>query len=327
MLADFYGLRLVSAAGAVRTIASSRSQSTPQGVGVLAQMPFILAINRGDGVAVDPAGNVVVADQDAQMVRRISPADAVTLAAGLVGSFGGAVDGVGSAAQFAFLSGAIASDSTGALYVGDGFGALRRIGTDNATTLLAGSATAFGAVDGNGAAARFNIISGLAVGTGGNVFVGDFANNAVRRVDSAGNVTTYAGVMGQSGRVDGPIATARFQAPRDLALGPDGALYVNDNGTIRKVTPDGATVSTVGAAGGQVNKFALDSAGTIYFDSPSGLFMLPSGGVATLLIPHTSGNVVLGSSPQLPNVNAMAVLGPKQIVMVSGAQILVATLP
>ncbi len=74
-----------------------------------------------------------------------------------------------------------------------------------------------------------------------------------------------------------------------------------------------------------MTKFAIDLAGTIYFDSPSGLSMLPSGAAAaTLLIPL---NVVLGSNPLLSNINAMAVLGPKQIVLVSSSQLLVATLP
>jgi len=50
----------------------------------------------------------------------------------------------------------------------------------------------------------------------------------IRRIDSGGNVTTYAGVAGQNARVDGPIATARFQLLLDAALGPDGAVYVVD---------------------------------------------------------------------------------------------------
>jgi sugar lactone lactonase YvrE len=329
LMAGSEGLRLVSATGAVRTIAAVAAAEIfgTQGLGVLAQIPFGLATNDPQGVTVDPAGNVVVADFVTAEVRRISPAGVVTLAAGLTGGNEGSVDGVGSEAQFTSLGYAIASDSNGVLYVADNFG-LRRIGADNATTQPAGSTTTFGAVDGIGGAARFNRILGLAVGPGGNVFVGDAGNNAVRRIDPAGNVTTYAGVMGQSAHVDGPIAAARFEAPADVAFAPDGALYVSDNRTLRRIAPDGSSVSTIAAVSG-LTRFAIDAAGTVYYGDllfPSGLYMLPQGGVSTLLIP-TGNAIVLGASPRLLDIDAIAVMGPKQLVILSGAQILQVTLP
>ena len=329
MLSDFYGLRLVSAAGAVRTIASNAAAGvTPEGLGTLAQMPFSLAVNNAQAVTVDPAGNVVIADSGTRVVRRISPAGVVTLVAGLTGGFHGSVDGVGSAAQFSDLGVSITGDSAGVLYVGDRF-VVRRIGSDNATTLLAGSTTEFGAVDGTATTARFNRVFGLAVGgvgTGGHVFAGDGANNAVRRIDPAGTVATYAGVMGQSAGVDGPIATARFVFPGRLAFAPDGSLYVVDGGGIRRIAADGASVSSLAGISG-VSNFAIDAAGTLYYAVVDGaLMMLPLGGTSSVLIP-AGGSVVLGSSPRLPNINAIAVLGPKQLVILSGSQILVATLP
>jgi sugar lactone lactonase YvrE len=334
MLADDLALRVVSATGTVRTIASHAAAGvTPTGVGTLAQMPFSVPT----ALTVDPAGNVVIADKATRTVRRISPAGVVTLAAGLTGSFGGAtpagfpvggpVDGVGSEAQFSDLGYAIASDSAGVLYVADNYG-LRRIGTGNATTQPAGSTTAFGAVDANGAAARFNRIFGLAVGPGGDVFAGDSGNAAVRRIDPAGNVTTYAGVMGQSARVDGPIAVARFSLPGQVVFAPDGALYVVErfDGVIRRIAPDGLSVSTLAAPSGVTGSIAVDAAGTLYYGTTSGLFALPLGGAASLLIPQ-GASIVLGSRPSLLNVDSVAILGPRQLVIVSGGQILKATLP
>jgi sugar lactone lactonase YvrE len=324
MLADDLAVRSVSASGTVFTIASHAAIGiTPTGIGTLPQMPFGLAINDPQGVTVDPAGNVVVAS-DFQTVRRISPTGVVTLAAGLTGGLGAPIDGVGSEAQFAQTGYAIASDSTGAVYVADEFG-LRKVAADNTTTTPAGSPINFGAVDGNGATARFNRIFGLAAGPGGVVYAADAGNNAVRRIDAAGNVTTYAGVMGQSGSVDGPIATARFIGPGAVALAPDGSLYVAD-GSLRRVAADGSSVSTIAAAGFQIIRLAVDASGTVYYTTPSGLFMLPQGGASTLLIP-VGGATVLGSSPHLFGVDGLAVLGPKQLVILGGSQILVATLP
>ncbi len=332
MLADDQAIQLVSATGVVRVIASSRVPSTPQGVGVLAQLPFTLG-STANAVTVDPSGNVVVADGAMRNVRRISSAGAVTLAAGLAGSFGGAINGVGSETQLTGAFTAIANDATGAAYLSDGFGSVHRIGTDNVTILFAGSEdiSLLGYVDGPAATARFKFVTGLAASPGGVVFVSDRGNNVIRRIDQGGNVTTYAGVAGQSARVDGPIATARFQSMLDIALGADGALYVLDttdniSGVIRKISPDGSSVSTVGSSG-QVRKFTIDSAGTIYYEDPAGLWMLAPAGAITLLIPHTNGSTVLGANPQITFINAITMLGPKQIVLVSGAQLLVATLP
>ena len=341
MLGDADGLRLVSAVGAVRTIAHGTGATTPLGVGVLAQLPFIVGVGRRVDVTVDPSGNIIVADELSTTVRRIDPAGVATFAAGLVGSRDGPIDGIGSEAQFFGLWDVI-TDSAGVIYVSDGVGSVRRIAANGATTLFAGSTVVpggLGYVDGNGAAARFNFITGLAFGSGGNIFVGDRGNNVIRRIDSAGNVTTYAGVAGQAARVDGPIATARFQSPNDVVSGPDGSLYVLDKpdnitGTIRRITPDGASVSTLAGSGGQVRIFTIDAAGTIYYADDfttsllGGLWMLPAGATTpTRLIQYTNGNVVLGSNPRIGIVDSIAVLGPKRILLASGSQLLVATLP
>ena len=340
MVADEIALRLVSAAGAVRTIASNFGggfNPTPQGVGTLAQIPFALGVNSIQGVAVDASGNVVVADADRRLVRRISPTGVVTLAGGLVSGLSNSVDGVGSEAQFTRV-GRIVSDNTGVLFAIDNF-SVRRIGTDNAVTVLAGSATAFGGVDGNAATARFqgnafNNRTGLALGPGGNLYMGDAGNNAVRRIDPAGNVTTVAGALGQSGIADGPIASARFRLPGGLAFAPDGALYVIDGvntgqtGILRRIAPDGASVSTlpVPAVSGLTGSIAVDAVGTLYYGTTQGLSMLPVGGMQTTLIP-LGGINVLGTSPQLVAVEGIAILGPRQLVVLSGGQILVVTLP
>lgn len=334
MLAEHRALRQVSAAGVLHTLASGFAQAmAPDGTGVLAQMPFAsLASESLQAVTVDPAGNVVVVEKLSRLVRRISPTGVVTLAAGLTHGPGATemIDGIGSAAQFVSDVVSIASDPFGVLYVGDSFG-VRRIGLDNTTTLFAGSRSTAGAVDGNAGTARFGAIWGLAVKPGGDVFVGD-SNNAVRRVDAAGNVSTHAGVMGQSGSTDGPIAAARFTAPKQIAFAPDGALFVVDNlivdATVRKVSSDGTSVSTLPIpANSFVTAIAVDAAGTLYYGSNTfGLMRLPPGGTPSVVIPHGAG-VVLGASPTLWNIDGIAVLGPKQLVVLSSGQVLKVTLP
>ena len=331
---DDKGIRLIDAAGNVTTLASTAASfATPTGVGTLPQEPFVLAVNRFSALAVDAAGRVVVADNGTAELRRIDSGGVVTLAAGLTGGFAGVVDGKGSEAQFVDLGISLASAPGGTLYVGDN-NTVRRVAPDNSVATLAGDPTTFGCVDGNAATGRFNRAFGLAVGPTGDVFVGDAGCNAVRRVDALGNVTTYAGVFGQSMRIDGPIAAARFIGPRSLAFAADGSLYVADylilgsGGAVRKIAADGSSVTTIPEVGGQVLMLTVDTAGTLFYVDPAGLWMLPAGAAtATLLIPHTNGNSVLGTTPQLSFVNAIGMLGPKQILLIAGGQILVATLP
>ena len=82
-----------------------------------------------------------------------------------------------------------------------------------------------------------------------------------------------------------------------------------------------AGVSLVGA-------FTIDAAGTLYYGSAGGLMKLPLGGTSSVVIPRGPGNaVVLGDNPGLGGVEGVAVLGPNQLVILSGQQILKATLP
>ena len=341
-------LRAVSASGDVHTIATQAAIDVAVGgTGVLAQMPIgLTSANHTSlppqAVVVDPAGNVVITESRGADVRRISATGTVTLVAGLTGtnSAGSAVpvDGVGSEAQFKDVGNAIASDGTGVLYVGDAH-SVRRIGTDNATTLFAGSRTANGAVDGNAATARLGFtIAGLAVGPTGDVFVADVLNMAIRRVDAGGNVTTYAGALGQAGIADGPIGTARLTKPTGIAFAADGALLIADNGTLRRVTPDGSSMSTIyaGAGPAQGAHLAVDAAGNIYFGgSGGGLFarglylLAPGASTATLLVAYDSAGPVLGSAPaaRVNDIDAITLAGPKQLVVLTGGQILKVTLP
>jgi sugar lactone lactonase YvrE len=325
---DDLAIRSIDAAGNVTTIAAANVfDQTPEGTGVLAQLEFAVAINRSNGLVVDPTNGTVVVAENGSTLRRIASNGAVSLVAGLNGGYHGVVDGVGSAAQTADLGISLATAPNGTLYFGDSY-VLRRVATDRTVTTVAGSRTEFGAVDGNAATARFNRLFGLAVGPNGDVFVADAGNAAVRRVDAVGNVTTYAGVLGQgTALIDGPIATARFTGPRQLAFEPGGSLLVVDNGVLRRISADGSQVSTVAGVGGQLLTVAVAADGTIFYADVNGLWSLAPGSSTPSWLIRATGTNTLGSNPTLYGIQSLAILGPKQLVMISGSQLLVATLP
>jgi sugar lactone lactonase YvrE len=152
-----------------------------------------------------------------------------------------------------FGAAGIVIDAAGNLYVAESAGNdIRRIGTDGSITMFAGAADqSAGTADGAGTAAKFSQPTAEALGVDGSIYLTDTANNTVRKVTSAGVVTTLAGTAGASGSADGKGATARFNTPLGIAFGSDGALYVADAGnhTIRRLALDGTVTTIAGTAG------------------------------------------------------------------------------
>ncbi|OIO55049.1 MAG: hypothetical protein COX57_01895 [Alphaproteobacteria bacterium CG_4_10_14_0_2_um_filter_63_37] len=200
----------------------------------------------------------------------LSLAGAVTTVAGTAG-IGGAVDNAGPLAQF---NGPYSLTGNGTyLYVADfGNSTIRRIDPANGmVTTLAGSPGTWGGADGIGAAASFNGPSGI-VCDGASLYVADYANHTIRKIDLATTrVTTLAGTAGLSGSGDGVGAAARFNNPYGITT--DGIdLYVSDygNSTIRRIDPiTGAVTTLAGSAGVWGSDDGVGTAAT--FNGPYGI--------------------------------------------------------
>lgn len=197
------------------------------------------------GLAIDGADNLYVADTGNQTIRKITPAGVVTTLAGQAREFGFA-DGTGSAARFNVPRG-IASDTLGDVYVADSSNqVIRRITPDGVVTTIAGAPGVAGSQDGAAAAARFKDPPGIAVDAAGNLYVADQGNHTIRKITPDGVVSTIAGLAGAAGYADGSGSAARFNNPEGIAVDAAGNVYVADRGNsaIRRITPAGV-VSTV----------------------------------------------------------------------------------
>jgi streptogramin lyase len=253
----------------VTTVAGSAGvQGSADGVGSAA------LFHAPGGIAVDGSGHIYVVDSDNQTLRKLSidtdGLATVTTLAGLARSKGSA-DGTGDAARFNGPVG-VAADAAGSfIYVADGQNdTVRKVTANGTVTTLAGAAGLIGSNDGIGGNARFFKPKGITVDSHGFVYVADTNNNTIRRIDSAGVVSTFVGFAG-SGSENGTGKGARFSFPTSVAVTQEGNLYVADttNDTIRKITPAGVVTTFAGSPGESGSADGSGSAARFY--NPSGV--------------------------------------------------------
>jgi sugar lactone lactonase YvrE len=289
-------IRQANSAGVVQTLAGSPGiTGSSDGVGGSA------AFSNPAGVAVDSSGNIYVADSGNSTIRKITAGGSVSTLAGQAG-VAGSSDGTGSAAHFNAPRG-IAVDSSGNVYVADTENdTVRKITSGGTVSTLAGAAGQTGSGDGAGGSARFNAPYAVAVDSGGNVYVADFNNATIRKINTSDTVSTLAGTAGNVGFTDGTGFAASFNQPYAVAVDGSGYVYVADtyNRALRMVSPSGSVVTL----NGPETRFyypqgiAVGSSGTLYVAdgdnqavSSGGAVVAPSGGA-----PVASQSVTLGQN-------------------------------
>ncbi len=250
------------------------------------------------GVATDGGGNLYIADFFNHRVRKIDAAGTITTIAGTGGDelFGGGFGGDGGPAAEARLNGpsGVAVDGAGNLYIADFFNhRIRKVDAAGTITTVAGTGGdglfggGFGGDGGPAAEARLNGPSSVAADGAGNLYIADFFNHRVRKVDAAGTITTIAGTGGDGlfgggfGGDGGSAAEAQLNGPSGMAVDGAGSLYIADAGNHRVRRVDAAgTITTVAGTGAdgysgdngsaaeaQLNipiGVALDAAGDLY---------------------------------------------------------------
>jgi alpha-tubulin suppressor-like RCC1 family protein/ATP-dependent protease HslVU (ClpYQ) peptidase subunit len=189
----------------------------------------------------------------------------------------GSANGAASAASFSHPSG-VAIAGNGDTYVADYWNnKIRKITASGVVSTFAGSGAA-GSANGAGAAASFNYPHGIAVDALGNVYVADRNNHKIRKITSAGIVTTLAG-SGTSGTTNGTGAAASFNLPLGVAVDVIGNVYVTDGdfySLIRKVTPSGVVTTMAGSG---TPGFANGTGIAASFNSPHGVAVDNAGNV------------------------------------------------
>jgi len=229
-VADFanHRIRKISPTGVVTTFAGSGRRNYNNGTGTAA------SFNCPSGVAVDASGNVFVADSRNNQIRKITASGIVSTYAG--SGVSGNSNGVGTDVLFAIPTD-VAVDNSGNVYVADLYNnCIRKINPSRVVTTLAG--TSFGFSNGINTQASFSYPVSISADRYGNVYVADLLNNAIRKVNPGGLVSTIAGTR-RAAFADGADSIASFNYPYGIDVDNEGNIYVADfaNQRIRKVIP------------------------------------------------------------------------------------------
>jgi uncharacterized protein (TIGR03437 family) len=326
-LADSLNNRIRKIAGTtIATVAGNGglSSSGDSGPATSAQL------NTPLGVALDTAGNIYIADSLNNTVRRVSAGGTISTFAGNSVPGNGGDGGAPTSAQLNGPQG-LAVDAAGNLYIADTQNHKVRKISGGVIGTFAGTGTPGFSGDGGAAtAASLNAPFGVAVDAAGNVYIAEFSNSRIRKVDTKGVITTVAGngVSGYGGD-GGPATGAQLNGPQSVAVDAAGNIYIADtaNNRVRHVTPGGA-IGTIGGNGiagfaadglqavstqvGNPTGVAVDTFGNVYVADGNARVrkIYPSGIISTIAgtgVRGYSGDGGVGTSASLSAPSAVTV--------------------
>jgi len=291
-------------------------------------------LNGPVGIALDSAGNLLIADSNNNRIRKVTNGVITTIAGG--GLTGGGSSGDNGPATSALLNrpAGVALDSVGNLYIADSSNFQVRKVTNGIITTVAGNALGgFNGDNGPATSAEMTLVSGVAVDSAGNLYIADYLNGRIRRV-SNGVITTVAG-GGQCGVLTvggpclsgdgGPAIGAYLGDPTDVVVDSAGNLYIASGSSIRKVS--GGVISTVAGNGnfgfsgdngpatsaelnlGELGSVAVDSAGSLYIadELNNRIRKVSKGLITTVAGGYTGGNNIPAKSALLKQPSGVAV--------------------
>jgi sugar lactone lactonase YvrE len=234
-------IRKITPDGIVSTVAGHPGKpAETDGVGDAAR--FLAPL----GIAVDRFGNIYVAEFATDTIRKITSESVVTTLAGAA-NVPGSENGIGAQAHFR-NPWALAVNRGGNLFISDKSNfTIREMTPTGRVSVFAGSPGKAGDTDGFGGFARFGDPHGLAVDSAGNVYVADSANNAIRKIASSGETTSFY---------------TELSNPESIAVDDQGFLYVTDTAGLHKVSPHGqmTDLPPVALTAASAGPFAVPSA-------------------------------------------------------------------
>ena len=291
--------------GVITTLAGGGYSLGDNGPATSAQLNF------PQGVAVDPGGNLYIADYNNSRIRKVSNGVITTVAGtGIIGGFAEGFsgdNGPATSAQLAFPAG-VAVDSAGNLYTADNNNLrIRKVSNGVITTVAGTGMYGFGGDNGPAASAQLIDPQAVAVDSAGNLYIAEA--NRIRKV-SNGVITTVAGTSSFPGGFsgdNGPATSAQLSSPSGVAVDSAGNLYIADTGNnrIRKVAS--GTITTVAGGGpslgdnGPATSAQLSSPSGVAVDSAGNLYIADAGNGRVRKVSNGVIGTVAGGGSSLTN--------------------------
>jgi trimeric autotransporter adhesin len=237
-------IRKVNASGTITTVAGNNTVGY-SGDNGLATSASLYAPS---GVTVDSSGNLYIADAGNNRVREVAAATGIITTIAGTGTAGYSGDNGAAVSATLNKPSAVLEGSTGSLYILDtGNNVVRLVNTTGTITTIAGNGTAgYSGDNGPATSATLHTPYGLNIGSSGNLYIADSANNVVRMVSTAGIISTIAGngTAGYSGD-NGAAISATLNNPQGVTIDNQGNVYISDqsNNRVREVsTPTGSVL-------------------------------------------------------------------------------------
>ena len=266
-IADYDNLvvrQIITSTGIINTVAGGGSSGLgDNGPATSAQLSGPM------GIAVDASGNLYIADYNYHRIRMVNPSGIITTIAGN-GTQGFSGDGGPANSNSVQLNNptGVAIDALGNIYISDyGNNRVRVIAksSGNISTVAGNGTPGYKGNGGQAASDSSELFHPWNITTGsGNLYIADYGNQVIRKVNSLGVISTIAGngTQGYTGDCGAPTA-AELNYPAGLALDSYGNLYVADNGNnrIREILFSAGQTHVTGHA----TSYAICSGSTVVF--------------------------------------------------------------
>ena len=287
-------IRRVDTGGIITTVAGNGTCSfvgdgLPSGDGGTATSA---ALGSPQGLAIDAAGNLYIADFQNHRIRKVNPSGIISTVAGN-GTSGFSGDGdIATKAQF-FYPADVAVDASGNLFIADENNArVRKVNKNGIISTVAGNGVSgYGGDGGPATSAALSIPTGVAVDSAGNLYVADSAGQRVRKIDASGTISTFAGTGVSGGTIisdNVPAGAANLAYPTGVAPDNNGNVYIANylGSLVSKVDSSGALTNV---AGNGIAGFSQDGGSA----TASSLYLpwsVAADGFGNLYISETTGN-------------------------------------